>query len=356
MRSQQSELRRPVYSAITFDACQASEPPAPGLSALGGDRAARRQWLRHWLTDPAIGSASFLMHHAVRLASPRLAAKIGAHISRLAERRYRNGPSVARYRQSIARIRPDLADDPQRLEATLSAWWRNIGRVYAEYAQIGKISRKGLIEIEGREHLAAAHASGRPLIYCSVHLSNFELLLSLLSNGHLASGCVGIYEPQQSRFENAIIDRLRRRLGTRALPPGHKSAVLLSRHIREGGATLVYVDEVNGRQVHMPLFGRAVPVASNVVNAAKLALAHNGILLPIHMLRTPDGRFRVIVDPPFDPVEAPDRATRITATIRKISVHFEPIVERNIEQWFMLQNIRFRADDREVVEHLDPAA
>ncbi|PLX37656.1 MAG: hypothetical protein C0606_05060 [Hyphomicrobiales bacterium] len=329
------------------DAPRAPKPVGPPLTTLFSDSRGRKAFLRYWLLDPLLGGIGLAMHFLFRLVLPKTASKFGAFGGRVVRKLIEDDDIEAYFKRVFLRIDPELDHDPARLAAISTEWWQSVGRTYADYSHVDRLYDRGLVAVEGREHLEAARASGRPLIFVSVHLGNFELLGDLLLVGKLGVHGLGIYQPQPNRFENKVLDIVRRRYDGVCLPPGQASAVYLMRHIHDGENALIFIDDVADNQIHLPLFGRPVPTRSNAVKAVKLALSVDGLLVPVHNLRENDGRFRVTFGTAIEPLDGASRSERIERTIRWFSDYFEPLVRAHPEQWFMAHSVRFRAGDRE---------
>ena len=68
----------------------------------------------------------------------------------------------------------------------------------------------------------------------------------------------------------------------------------MTRHLRRGGVCVILVDEHYSGRVYGPRLGRDVPLAGNIVNAARFAAISGASLVVAHCERLGGARFRVI--------------------------------------------------------------
>ena len=310
---------------------------APGWPALRAGGAARRHWLRYWLSDPVRGLGDLAIHHALRLGPIDFCSAIGGHLGRRAGRRGLAAKS-RNARDLLARIRPGM--DDAALDCAIDAMWDGIGRVYTEFSVLDRLVPAGRVAVEGLENLDIARAAGGPVLVIGVHLGNWETLGPVLAAEGLAPSV--IYQPPRSRFRHAIARASRLRAGLRPLPPGQRSGPAAMRLLKQGGCLLMGIDEhVNGR-VHGPVPGRPLAPAGNIVTAARLALATGAVVLPAWCQRTGGAHFRVRFEPPVPLAGAPGRrpsAAAIGAAVEALDAAFRPILTDHAEQWFMLHEV-----------------
>ncbi|MBD1545089.1 lysophospholipid acyltransferase family protein [Roseibium aggregatum] len=299
--------------------------------------AARRHWLRH----PLQGSVNRIFHELLRFTPCEVTSGIGAVLSPLACWRYRDRKFARRIARNLKTLAPDLCDTEMHHDASLKAWWRNIGRTIAEFSSVNRFVPEGRITIEGMEILHAAPASGGPLIFVSMHLATWEAIFAAVQL-ELAPPNIGPFQPEPNRFTNRIVYNSRKRRNQYLFPPGQRSAYRLHRLLTGGGAAsmTIFIDEVRDDQVHLPLFGRKAPDRGNAVVAIKLANASGGTLVPVYLTREKGARFRLHILPPVPKRPAPETPYPVPDTILKFNGIFEPLVLENIRQWYMLAELR----------------
>jgi KDO2-lipid IV(A) lauroyltransferase len=234
-------------------------------------------------------------------------------------------------RENLALAFPEKS--PREREAILAAHYRELGRVFLEYARLPELARapegEVLAVIRGREHLLAARDSGRGAILMSGHFGNIELMAAALARIHPVDVVV---RGQSNRDVDRLLDDLRRAagVGTVQADAGVRQVYAA---LRAGRWVAMLADQDARRQgVFVPFFGRP---ASTPVGPARLALALGLPILMGFCLRRPDGRFELEVEPPLwgDPSLGEAAATDLTA--RHVA-RLEAWVRRRPESWFWL--------------------
>jgi lauroyl/myristoyl acyltransferase len=339
---QKADRPRLAIESIPFEETYPDEPPAPppvDLFSRDPERtdAARRYWLRH----PVEGTINRIFHELLRLAPCEVTSGIGAALSPFAYWRYKDRKFARRIAQNLETLAPDLCETQEQHEASLKSWWRNIGRTLSEFSSVNRLWPEGRIIIEGHENIEAARASGAPLIFVSMHLATWEAIFAAVQQ-ELAPPNIGPFQPEPNRFTNRIVYNSRKRRNHYLFPPGQRSAYRLHRLLTGGGAAsmTIFIDEVRDNQIHLPLFGREPPDKGNAVVAIKLANASGGTLVPLYLSRDKGARFRLHILPPIPKRPAPETPYPVPDTILKLNGIFEPLVLKNIREWYMLAELR----------------
>ncbi|WP_169391300.1 lysophospholipid acyltransferase family protein [Stappia stellulata] len=269
-----------------------------------------------------------------------LAPLIARRLAPLSRFRCRRRIFARRIDFNLAELHPRAPLDAADLEAASRRWWTGAGEVLAEYATLERLRSAGRVEIEGWEEIRARLPIGMPVVFAAVHLGPFELVFEVVRNG-LGRNIVATWQPEPSRHANEILSRLRGRYGCHIFPPGQRAA----RHLRrlvvgEGFDALLFVDEVRDRQIHLPAFGRDLPTRGNAVIAVKLALKTGAPLVPVHVLRIAPARYRFVASAPLDFDRDGAGSDPLACGVAALDCHFAPIVRANLEQWWMLSQVR----------------
>lgn len=335
---------------ISWEDTRAAEPEAPPLrNLLSADTELRTAAFKYWISETLQGRANMTLNRLLSLLPPSVASATGYRLSGLSMHRYRKrifAGRIARNLRMLAPLSPHSTDEA----ALLRRWWGNTGRSVAEFSVANRIWPEGHVEVIGRETLEKAKATGKPLIFVSVHLASWEAQAAAMHQG-LAGPTIGTFEPEGSRHSNRMIFRLRKERNHVLLPPGPKSGRQVHGLITSGACNAtIFIDEVRDRQTHLPAFGRPLPDKGNAVMIAKLANASGALLVPIFMVRKDpaEGKksphFRLTILPPLEPQPGIEKGRTVpypvAHTIRRIDALFEPIVLAHLDQWYMLQELR----------------
>jgi KDO2-lipid IV(A) lauroyltransferase len=288
--------------------------------------------------DVVTGCGDFVLHHLMRVGTTESCSAVGAWLG------VGLGPRVRgrglRAQQALARLRPDLSNAERA--ALLRRMWANVGRTMAEFSVSRRLWRSDRVAVLGLEHLEAALASGRPRIYICLHLGNWELIGPKLLS--LGEDLMQFFQPPANRFTRGIAEATRRPYRDRLLPPGPASAQRAYRFLKERrGSLVMFVDEFIRGRVQAPAFGRPVSLEGNVANAVRLALLSNAVILPVYLLRRSGARFCMEILPPVDIERDGSDSTDLEQNVGRVEQIIAPIVRANLEQWFMLHELRLDA-------------
>ena len=173
----------------------------------------------------------------------------------------------------------------------------------------------------GWEHVEAARAAGRGIVFLTPHLGCFEVTAQYYANNAAAPAPLTVLYRRPRKAWLAPLIEGRRARGNLMLAPADLSGVRrLARALKRGEAIGLLPDQVpsNGEGVWAPFFGRA---AYTMTLPARLQRQTGAALLLAHGERRADGdgwvvHFSVIDDPlPADPLAA---ASRINAALETL--------------------------------------
>lgn len=151
-------------------------------------------------------------------------------------------------------------------------------------------------ERRGWEHVEAALASGRPIIFVSPHLGALEMTGVCIA-GWVPRTLAPLYRPPKQDFLEPLMIASRSRSGAQPAPANAAGVRVLLKTLKQGGVAYLLPDQAPGagEGVWAPFFGRP---AYTMTLVAKLATATNAIVLPCFTERLGLGRgYRFHVQP-----------------------------------------------------------
>ncbi len=211
--------------------------------------------------------------------------------------------------------------------------FRHFLRVGAEFALLPDlIARRGLdrvIEIEGRENVAAALASGTGVIVFSAHLGNWEAIAA-------AGAPVGMRLHSVGRtLDNPWLDRyLTRHRGRYALSviPKNQGLPRVVRALKRGDCVAMLLDQFAGREgLDVPFLGHP---ASTFRAPAEMAARFGFPLLGGFGVRVDDSpKFHLKFEPPI----FPDTNAPREAEVRRLTIAISEMMGKHVlahpDQW-----------------------
>lgn len=189
----------------------------------------------------------------------------------------------------------------------------------ADLVRLSRMDRAaiaGTVEVRGREHLAAALDSRRGVIVLSAHTGNWEWGAAFLAGAgarlHVAA------RPHASRWVDAWFVAIRRRFGVESLSR-RPLWLPAARALRQGH----WIGLMGDRP--------AAGAGSSLCGwAAMLARRTGAVILPVVMLRRPEGGYAACFEEPLTPERCLDGGYR-AAMLRHL--------ERVPEQWFAFEPV-----------------
>jgi KDO2-lipid IV(A) lauroyltransferase len=215
----------------------------------------------------------------------------------------------------------------QNLRATVIGMLELVRAWYAPSSTMA-----GMADVEGLEHLRAAVQSGRGVLLFGGHFTHAELAARLLQEQSGQPVHVVVRRNNHRCLEN-MFDRARRNsfAGTVA----KKDVRGLLRTLSRGGVVAYSADQnFTYQNAFVPFFG--VPAAT-LTATPDLAARGNAVVLPFWFHRTPDGRYRLRVEPQWDGWPSGDP----TADAARYMAELEQVVRRNPEQYLWVHR-RFK--------------
>lgn len=281
------------------------------------------------------------LYRVMRSLPVSIASRAGATLGQFMGRRAH--PSAdARVAAAIRRLRPDLASDPNTLEATQVRFWAHVGRIYAEYCLLHKMVPRGRVELDDPNTFDAVLADGRPVIVPFVHLGNWETCGNLLSLRAPGRVCALANPMPPNRVQARILVTQRAYMPAKVLTFDATVWRRALQHLEQsGGILFVAIDEVVQDRISTPCFGRMLDPHANVHKIVRLAARTGAIILPLYSQRLGGARFCTRVLQPLEfrkqskiaPEEQQCRVMQLDRT-------YESAVLPLLDQWFGLLDFR----------------
>jgi KDO2-lipid IV(A) lauroyltransferase len=246
------------------------------------------EWLPP-LRDALWAAEARVLERLMRAAAagdPDAASDLGARLGRLA------GPRLRKHRHVVANLRmafPGLP--PHRLEAMAGDVWGAIGRTLVEHALLDRIGdpAEGRVRLVDMGGLEAVRGGGRPGVFVSAHLGNWNLLPLVAARAGVPLAVV--YRRQTNPRIERLMQGWRSTLGARFLEVKEASRAL-PRELRRGRSVGLLIDQRYDRGELIPFFG--TPAYTTVV-PARLACRLELPLIPVRVERRRGASFVVTV-------------------------------------------------------------
>ena len=238
-------------------------------------------------------------------------------------------PSDRTVRRNLTIAFPHAAE--AELEQLRKAQWRELGRMFAEFAIVDRILRDpSRLEVVGAERLAAVAESGKPVVLVSGHFSNFEMMAAAIVRAGVR--CHVAYRATNNPYVDQRIRRSRARYGvTLFARKGADGAREMLRALGRGDSVAILNDQKFNAGVAAPLFGAPAYTAPSPV---VFALRYGAPMIPMTVQRVRKARFRVVVHDPIGLEETGDRTADIESGVRRYNAFLENRIRERPAEWF----------------------
>ncbi len=235
--------------------------------------------------------------HLLRRADPDRTADFCGWLARAV------GPLLPAHRIGRANIQAAFPDqDAAWVEKTLKEAWDNLGRVAGEYVHMARIwdfdtanPNSGRILAENTDLFETLRDDGQPALCFAAHLANWELPAVAAAAHGMASAVV--YRMPNNKAVAREITRIRAPLMGRLIRTRAQAALQMAAALEAGEHLGMLVDQHFSRGVDVTFFGRTCKANPSV---ARLARRFECPVVGVRVVRTPDRRFRIMGEGPFD--------------------------------------------------------
>jgi Kdo2-lipid IVA lauroyltransferase/acyltransferase len=214
------------------------------------------------------------------------------------------------------------------IDVLARSMWTHLGRTFAESLMVERIVEAGRLEDCCGPLIRKMKASGKGVVFVSLHTGNWELVVIPTITGGIE--VAGVYQGMKNPAVDRYVARIRRGRYPRGLfTKGAGTARKLMRIVREGGAVALLADLRESGGLLVPFFEHMAPSATL---PAFLARANNALLVAARVVRTRGVHFRIEAVA-LHVSDTADRDADVTEATRRIHSLFEMWVREYPEQW-----------------------
>jgi len=288
-------------------------------------------FLNRFLFHPIQAVAAILVYTIFRILPLDWASGLGGWLGRTL------GPPVSiskRAKRNLKRAFPDITD--AEVSRIVRGMWDNLGRTAAEYPHLRQIdvyAGDGRAEVVGAEYVDLLRDDGKPGIFFSAHMANWEI--SSLAATQRGLPLDRVYRAANNRLVQWLYDHGRAAVEGALIAKGPRGARQLLASLKEGKHLAMLVDQKMNDGVPVPFFGEEVMTAPAL---AELALRFDCPIVPACIERLAGATFRLSVLPPLEIVRTGDHQVDVLAVMTQVNAQIETWVRDRPEQWLWLHN------------------
>ena len=232
---------------------------------------------------------------------------------------------------NIKKAFPDI--NLKKLNQMTKLMWNNYGRVFAEYMFIKdfRLDKSGsTIKIEGQEILDKIRTEGKPVVFVSGHLSNFELMAMHIEKSGIKLSA--IYRPLNNIFLNRIMERIRKKyICKNQIKKGVGGMKKLISLKKNNYSTALMIDQRVTQGIASNFFNQK---ALTTTVPAQLVKKYKIPVVPIFIERINDINFNIVVKKPINF----DDKKSIGDITDKLNYVLEQMIIYKPEQWIWSHN------------------
>lgn len=235
---------------------------------------------------------------------------------------------------------------PEASEAEVGAIvreaWDNLGRTAAEYAHLDQFrpyEEGGRVEMANGERLKAYATNGRPVIFISGHLANWEVMSIAFHRAGL-DYAVLYRAANNTLIDQRIIDLRSAVMSVDQIPKDHRGGKRLMKAAKAGRPLAMLVDQKMNDGISSRMFGEE---AMTSPTPARLALKFGADIVPVSVQRLHGANFRMQTHEPITFKPTGDQAADIEALTLKINQEIEGMIRAAPGQWLWFHR-RFPKD------------
>ncbi|HEY2989566.1 MAG TPA: lysophospholipid acyltransferase family protein [Candidatus Binatia bacterium] len=221
----------------------------------------------------------------------------------------------------------------EQRQAVVRRAWRNFAQGLVETATLMRAPKERLfasIAIEGEEHLKRALAKGKGVIALTAHLGNFTIIGARLHRAGYSFAAL-VKQPRDPRMAQ-LMDDYRLEVGVKTIraKPRREAARGILKALRAKSVVLLIADEFKSGGVPVEFFGRTSPAPRG---PATLALRTGAATVPMFMIRDPDDRLTLYIEPEIELIKTDDLDHDVAANTALFTRCLEAMIRRHPDQW-----------------------
>ena len=245
------------------------------------------------------------------------------------------GPLLKKSAVARRNLKAAFPEKPEaEIEMIVREAWETLGRTAFEFPLMDRLldgPDRTRLEVEGRENLDAALASGKPVLFFGAHLGNWEV-------PPVATAVLGFDANSFYRApNNPLLLKLftQRKTPGEMIPKGAAGAKRAFALLKKGQHLGILVDQKLNDGIAVPFFGRDAMTGTAL---AEFALRFEAPVVPIRCVRLGGAKFKLIFHPALDVAKTGERADDVKAIMTEVNALLESWIRETPGQWLWLHN------------------
>lgn len=206
---------------------------------------------------------------------------------------------AGRQRQrALRQIQECLGLSVEEAEKTIASLFRKLGQAFLEIMYIPALTPEKMqryVTIENRHYLDEVMKNGQGAVILTAHIGNWEWLGAALAMSGFPVASISKSQPNDQHTR--ILNEYRRSAGIKIFTRGTNELVIAARALKEGLFIGLLSDQDAGPDgLFVNFLGK---MSSTPIGAAFFAKKFQVPVVPVFMVRNPEGRNRVVIQQPL---------------------------------------------------------
>lgn len=249
-------------------------------------------------------------------------------------------------RRALAQLIESTGVSPAEGTRIIKKLFLNLGQTFLEVMYIPSLTPekiKEYVTIENRHYLEDAVAEGHGVVFLTAHVGNWEWLGAALAMEGFPMTTVIKRQPNDQHTR--ILNEYREMVGLEIFARGTTELIAAAKALKKGKVLGFLADQDAGDSgVFLNFLGK---MASTPLGPAVFARKFSSPVVPVFIVRRPEGGHRVMINPPlyYENIGGdPESLHTLTARLTKIT---EDTIRQYPDQWLWFQkrwNTPFQED------------
>lgn len=231
-------------------------------------------------------------------------------------------------RRACQQAAEGLGLPPAEAAAIVRRLFIKLGQTFLEVMYMPVLNRDTVgrfVTIENRHYLEEALAGGRGAIFLSAHVGNWEWMGAAIALAGLP--LASIIKRQPNEQHTRVLNEYRQKAGIKIFNRGTTELVGVARALKQGCFVGFFADQDAGLGgLFIDFLGK---IASTPLGPATFARRLKVPVIPIFIVRRPEGGHRILLQPSFTYEDTGDE----TADLYNLTVRMTRIIEDIIRQY-----------------------
>ncbi|MDR3561826.1 MAG: lysophospholipid acyltransferase family protein [Negativicutes bacterium] len=230
--------------------------------------------------------------------------------------------------RALAQVTQSLGVEPEEAERIVRKLFCNLGQTFLEVMYMPTLTPAKMqqyVEMENRHYLDEAAAAGKGVAVLAAHIGNWEWLGASLALFGYPTASIVKRQPKEEHTQ--LINEYRQLVGIEIFTRGTTELVAAVKALKQGRVLGFFSDQDAGPDgIFIRFLGK---MASTPAGLAVFARKFDIPVVPVFMVRRPEGGHRIMVYPPLTFVKTADSE----ADIRNFTAQATQIIEDTIRQY-----------------------